>query len=1369
MSVKVEITHMSNYEFTHIIHLSDLHIRPIDRHTEYEQVFEKLYESLLNLKHQYMKCMIIITGDIFDNPNVFTPEQFIFCDKLFNNLLAIYPLIVIAGNHDMKDVRRLDSISPSAYTRNNFYYLSKSGAYEFGSVIFSVTSLYDDTYEFIKREQIDTEKLCIALYHGTLAGSSNDEGFIFKNDKTNSRFRKMSDFNGYNAALLGDIHKMQSLTPTMWYSGSLVQQNYGETLNNHGYLLWDLSDEIQVTFHEVINEYGRVTIIIENNEWKNPDITFPKKSYIRCQMSNTIESKRNEIIDIIRTTKQTEIIDVYIISNDKFLTNSINKTSNPSTNTKDVLLTELENYNDTKISDEQKLKLVELHKSYMSNIKLDNAYDESCLWHPLNLEFKNLFGYSGNYLNKINFAAGVTSITAPNASGKTSIINILFYTLFGDLLLNPGRSKNIDIINNKEKSGYVKLSILYGNNTYIIEKGIKRTTNKNLLEIKQKLTYQIDNEIIIKEQQQAHDKIREMFGNINDFYKCNVLNNRDQSNDFFRLSDGEKIKYLKQSFKMDYFDSLVRLNKDSLQQIEKSLLTKQTTLTNLINENKTLTNDDPNFIKLSKSNLIKLTRTQKLIDDKLIKYSEEYDTNYKELVLKENCIIDQNIDIKSIKIKLKRIMDKYKEFTIINDLNKLKTDLAIKNSMLNNNIKYSEDEIKLKLSKIIDTLSNTDINLDTLDINALSKLITQYETEIKHLNKEITDINNKLKLYNDYEDENIEITKNEIINKIENLQKQYNDKVPHKKQIIQTRIKKLKLSLSDHNTNEQLDKITLMKDVEIINNKINDLNEIMTNLVSTSDSCDYTYEDIEKLKTNIKPIFSVPNKKPVKMITHKKNLKLYEENQIKIDELLKVTVTNEIIDDYIKKLEEAITKEIYMKKDIREMKTNLLMPLKTTLLEMKECDESRTQLKELTDSQNILMETINGVNIMIKENGQIDKLNEDNNTIIKNNEKINLEIMNFEYHNNNKLLSELENVKEKIMLQISILDKMNELSEYELMLKKVVHNEMLDKEIGIYKDKLNILEVNELKVCLKEKENSLNIIIVELDDTNKKYEMKMLEEEKNILEKDLEATLKNNLLINEIKILDEQLIYEKSRQEYDKYMNYLDVDNKNKIYTEEIDELKSLIEEIKGNQKLKQREKHELSIKESKLKITVDRINNNTETILKLRKGIEEQELKKQLIDVYSYLISPKCLQPIIIKKELKKLELSMNDILSKYTKYSVEIIYDDKNGIDIITKTCDDEKLTIERLSTYETLILTTAFKRSISKHTNKTRSKLYIIDESVENLDKVNFEKVLPELMRLLMEEYSHILIISQRDIQHIRDNEVKIVKKNGVSVII
>jgi hypothetical protein len=125
---------------------------------------------------------------------------------------------------------------------------------------------------------------------------------------------------------------------------------------------------------------------------------------------------------------------------------------------------------------------------------------------------------------------------------------------------------------------------------------------------------------------------------------------------------------------------------------------------------------------------------------------------------------------------------------------------------------------------------------------------------------------------------------------------------------------------------------------------------------------------------------------------------------------------------------------------------------------------------------------------------------------------------------------------------------------------------------------------------------------------------------------------------------------------------------------------------------------------------------------------------------------------------------------LGKYTKYKIDINYEnDKSGIEINAKGGDGAKLVIERLSTYETLILTTAFKRSMGKHTNRTRSRLYVIDESVENMDKDNFEKVLPELMKLVLEEYSHILIISQRDIKHISDNEIKIVKHNGTSSVI
>ncbi len=1391
MAHKIPITHLSDYEFEHIIHLSDLHIRPIERHNEFEQVFDKLYKSLYEIKQTNKNCLIVITGDIFDNPNIFTPEQFIVCDKLFNNLSSIYPLVVIAGNHDMKDVRRLDSISPSAYSRDNFYYLSKSGAYEIGSVVFSVTSLYDDTYSFIKRENIDTDKTCIALYHGTLAGSSNDDGYVFKNDKSNSRFRRMSEFNGYNAALLGDIHKMQSLTPTMWYSGSLIQQNYGETLLNHGYLLWDLIDDIIVTFHEITNDYGRVTIIIDNNEWKNPDITFPKKSYIRCQISNTIESKRNEIIELIKTTKQTEIIDVYIISNDKFLIDSISKTSNPRPHTTDILLRELENYNDNKINAQQKLALIELHKNYMEKIVLDKSNDESCLWYPLTLEFRNMFGYSSNYLNKINFLSGVTSITAPNASGKTSIINILFYTLFGDLLLNPGRSKNMDIINNKETLGYVKLEIQYGSNTYTIEKTMKRLHSKNLLDIKQKISYILDGKIVIKEQQHAYEKLKEMFGSIGDFYKCNVLNNRDQSNDFFRLSDGEKIKYLKQSFNMDYFDSLVKINKEKAQQIEKTLIEKNTTLTNLLGEIKTLSNDDSDIITTLINESSNLKESQLLVGNELLNYNKECEVLYKQIVLKENSIINQNnIDISLIKKEMEIINKTYKDFTIIYDLNKLKTDIAVKKSMLNIKITNTEDELKLKLSKILGTLSSSNLNLNDLDINKLLKSITQYETEIKLLNLEITNINNKLKNY--IVNENIEITntKTEIQSEIDKLQKQYKDKVLHTKQHIQNKINDIKSNISKYNdinmdpNIEQVltNKILKSKDLELLNNKIKSIKDKMLKLATIKDTCDIDYDDIlneiEKLRKNKKPLFNILQKKVINMNNHKKNLLLYSENQIKIDELLKTTVTNELINDYIVKIDELCSKDKLLKKDLDNIKISLFNPLKTTLTEIKNgnVDEYRNNLKNITDNQTKLLESINNINNIIKENEQIDLLIGENNIIINNNKLIDSQIIDYEYHYNKLSLGNLEIEKDKIISNLDILNKnidynnlQKEIVQHETMLSSLIHNKNLDEQIDNHKLMLNTIEANELKYSLKLKENECNDMSNELKNIKYQYNLKSLENDKNVIESNLEIIKNNMLLTNEISKLIEQLDYGISKQKYENYLKQVDIYNNNNIYNKELKELTILLNSIKGNQKVKQMEQHKLASLETELNMKMNTITKNMEASNKLRKVIEEQEHNKKVIDIYGFLISPKCLQPIIIKKELKKLEISMNEILNKYTKYNVDIIYDDKNGIDIITKTKTNEKLTIERLSTYETLILTTAFKRSISKHTNKTRSKLYIIDESVENLDKLNFEKVLPELMRLLLEEYSHILIISQRDIQHIRDNEIKIIKKNNVSVIV
>ncbi|ARF12556.1 DNA repair exonuclease, partial [Klosneuvirus KNV1] len=559
---------LSNNKFTHIIHVSDIHIKPRDRFDEYDEVFNRLYTDLNKLKAKKLNAIIVVTGDTIDNKHIFSPSTYKLCGDLFTNLSQIYPTIVILGNHDFASLTMLDSVSPVAYPRENFYFLTKSGIYNYGDVTFVLTSLYDNTYDFIKREQVQTDKLCACLYHGTIENSSTDEGIIFKNDGASTRFRKQSDLNGFDIVLLGDIHKVQEVKKNAWYSGSLIQQTFGESVNKHGYLIWNIKDRsnIKVEFKEIINDYGRVTIKIENNVWANQDIVIPKKSYIRCITTNTIEEKKNEIIEYIRKSKNTEILDISMISNDKILpTSTTIKTEDNVIIKEDIITQELK-----KLDKEERVKdeLINLHKKYYNEITKEDI-STNYLWYPIKLEFNNMFGYAKSITNKINFKQGVTSITAPNATGKTSIINILFFTIFEDLLLNPGRSKHADIINNKEKEAYVKLDIQYGTIIYTIERTIKRKTSSKQVDIHTKISYMENNKLITKEQKLANDLIKKMFGNINDYYKCNILNSRDQTNDFFRLTDMEKIKYLKQSFNLNYFDELVSKNKTDIDEIKK--------------------------------------------------------------------------------------------------------------------------------------------------------------------------------------------------------------------------------------------------------------------------------------------------------------------------------------------------------------------------------------------------------------------------------------------------------------------------------------------------------------------------------------------------------------------------------------------------------------------------------------------------------------------------------------------------------------------------------------------------------------------------------------------------------------------------------
>ena len=84
---------------------------------------------------------------------------------------------------------------------------------------------------------------------------------LIKNNKTITP----ECFKGYDFALLGDIHKHQYINKekTMAYSGSLIQQNHGETRKGHGVLLWNIDDKTS-NFYPIKNNYCFYTHTIKN-------------------------------------------------------------------------------------------------------------------------------------------------------------------------------------------------------------------------------------------------------------------------------------------------------------------------------------------------------------------------------------------------------------------------------------------------------------------------------------------------------------------------------------------------------------------------------------------------------------------------------------------------------------------------------------------------------------------------------------------------------------------------------------------------------------------------------------------------------------------------------------------------------------------------------------------------------------------------------------------------------------------------------------------------------------------------------------------------------------------------------------------------
>jgi len=459
-----------------IYHLSDIHIRLQKRHDEYRSVFKTLYKTLKTLKNKDKAStgIIVITGDILHSKTELSPECVALTAEFFQELANIMPLIILAGNHDanLNNQNRLDSLTPiveKVMRKSTCYYLKETGIYRFGNLVFGVTSVFD--YQVIKADLIDEVGLSdidhkVALFHGRVDGAITDTGAVMEGEKGINR----SSFDGYDFTLLGDIHKYQHiLQDKIAYAGSLIQQNHGESQKNHGLLIWDLKTKT-AELKEIPNSYGFITLKLRNGKLiKNKEDQIPSKCYLRLEIDSTITKEiREETLEHFK--KNRTILELITIENDKNQTEketqdakslSFNVTNDQFQNT------EIEKYLKSKEIDQETItKIKSLNTIYNGKISMPEAVAGNS-WKIKSLQFDDMFCYKNN--NSINFSSckGIVGIVGPNHTGKSSILDIILYTLF-DKTSRKGTAK--DLIRLGQKSFKTKLELQMGNKEFHITK-----------------------------------------------------------------------------------------------------------------------------------------------------------------------------------------------------------------------------------------------------------------------------------------------------------------------------------------------------------------------------------------------------------------------------------------------------------------------------------------------------------------------------------------------------------------------------------------------------------------------------------------------------------------------------------------------------------------------------------------------------------------------------------------------------------------------------------------------------------------------------------------------------------------------------------
>ena len=772
-----------------IYHLADLHIRNLQRHKEYRQVFKKF---LKQVKQDNIEDSIIyIAGDIAHAKTEMSPELIQEISWFLTECSKLRETVLITGNHDcnLNNNHRLDVLTPIIENlgNNRIHYLRDTGVYNIHNLTFVVYSILDDKENWPKGDAVDGENK-IVLFHGPVNKAETDIGYT-----VSSNSFTVDMFDGFDMALLGDIHKRQTFGenyPWVAYAGSMIQQNHGELLENHGYLLWDVPSRT-FTEHHIHNDYGFLTVDVVDGKipqwvYDEVDTKLPKYPRLRLRFTNTEPSDMKlRITELKKIFKVAEVTVTRTDTIGQLKTNTkLNK--NIVGNVKD------ETFQNQLIRDylERQYLLTdeELNKITDINSELNGQIDDSdvagnILWTPKTFEFSNMFSYGED--NKIRFdkAQGIMGIFAPNASGKSSMWDALSFCIY-DKTSRTNTAKNI--LNNRKDKFYCKFNFEIDGVDYFIERRAKYVRRGTAVKVDVDFWSESGGIVTSLNGEQRRDtnyNIEKYLGKFEDFV-LTTLSLQGNNALFIDKSQSERKEILSQFIGVDIFDKLYQKaadeNRDNATLIRKfksdDFTTKlseiETELKSSIEEYGELESDQDsakqkeeelqNQIVRLNEKIVKLNADSGVSIDELEKRLKILTKKSDKLVSDKNSLQDRITHREELQLTLEEILDQFDEEDLeegIGSLKQLKGNVS--------NIESEIEKVNIKLESLYERKEHLDSHkynedcdicmensksiLDTKE--KVNSEIKEKESELQVFEKEKLNLNIEIDSLKEYESE----------------------------------------------------------------------------------------------------------------------------------------------------------------------------------------------------------------------------------------------------------------------------------------------------------------------------------------------------------------------------------------------------------------------------------------------------------------------------------------------------------------------------------------------------------------------------------------------------------------------------------------